>query len=188
MTLPSFVVNVGNCWSSKLESFDFFFLTIEIFSVGRKKNCMVVNYKPSSSTFHTRLVIAVTQNADIFVTFIAIQFFFREGNKFCMVVLCDTTTWTCGNIKAKLLWLSKKGKICSSLILTIRIFFLAVKKKLYGDKLQVKLFCFSEKVGKVVTRQTADIYVKIWPKNFFYLGDKKFCMVVLSDNVYVNLW
>ena len=34
------------------------------------------------------------------------------------------------------------------------------KKKLYGDKLQVKLFCFSEKVGKVVTHQTADIFVK----------------------------
>ena len=40
-------------------------------------------------------------------------------------------------------------------------FFLGSKKKMYGDKLQVKLFCFSEKVGKVVTRQTADIYVKM---------------------------
>ena len=79
MTLPSFVVNVGNCLSSKLESFDFFFLTIEIFSVGRKKKLYGGKLQAKLFYFHTRLVIAVTQNADIFVTFIAIQFFFSGG-------------------------------------------------------------------------------------------------------------
>lgn len=174
MTLPSFVVNVGNCLSSKLESFDFFFLTIEIFSVGRKKNCMVVNYKPSSSTFHTRLVIAVTQNADIFVTFIAIQFFFREGNKFCMVVLCDTTTWTCGNIKAKLLWLSKKGKICSSLILTIRIFFLAVKKNCMVINYKLNSSVFQKRLVKLLLAKLQIFTLKFDQRIFFIWGIKNF--------------
>ena len=135
---------------------------------------MVVNYKPSSSTFHTRLVIAVTQTADIFVTFIAIQFFFREGNKFCMVVLCDTTTWTCGNIKAKLLWLSKKGKICSSLILTIRIFFLAVKKNCMVINYKLNSSVFQKRLVKLLLTKLQIFSLNFDHRFFFIWGIKNF--------------
>ena len=127
MTLPSFVVNVGNCLSSKLESF-VFFSDHRNFLRREKKKLYGGKIQAKLFYFSHKVSNSCYSNCRYFRNFIAIQFFFRKGNKFCMVVLCDTTTWTCGNIKAKLLWLSKKGKICSSLILTIRIFFLAVKK------------------------------------------------------------